>query len=617
VRKRALLQLSKAGEAALPDLISCLKVFGSPRSRAAVVWALTRSQGLRARTAVRAALADPAELVKHAAIQSIALWRDKGAEAALLAMLPEANPGLQRVVAEALGRIGDKQAVPELLKAAASTHDRVLEHSLTYALIELDAPSETAIALASGNPKTKAIALIALDQMDQGGLQAQTVAALLNSPERQLRETAVWVAGHHPDWGNALSGYFSERLRAVGPEPVAADELRTQLVTFAASEPIQEIIGAKLANHTTPARIQKLLLEAIAATSLKEPPRSWLEALSACLASENESVVRSAVQAARAFNHPESSTELLVVPLTKLAQDSGRPEDLRLEAMSALPATAEPVDTKLLKLLLANVDPAKPVSTRATAASVLAKSHLNEDQLLAVADRVHTAGPLEATRLLETFEQSTNQLVGSKLLDDLKDCKSRSSLRADVLQRVLAHYPQPVQDRGREFIESLQADLPKQRAHLEQLMQTLGKGDIRRGQAVFNSQKAACSSCHAMGYLGGHVGPDLTSIGQVRTERDLLESIVYPSASFVRSFEPYVVRTRSDDEYSGVLRRDAPDEILLATGPTTEVRIARPDIVDIRPGTVSVMPAGLDQQLSPQELADLLAFLKATKWGAK
>ena len=48
-------------------------------------------------------------------------------------------------------------------------------------------------------------------------------------------------------------------------------------------------------------------------------------------------------------------------------------------------------------------------------------------------------------------------------------------------------------------------------------------------------------------YLGGHVGPDLTNIGQARTERDLLESIVYPSASFVRSYEPIIVVTT--DEY--------------------------------------------------------------------
>jgi putative heme-binding domain-containing protein len=120
-----------------------------------------------------------------------------------------------------------------------------------------------------------------------------------------------------------------------------------------------------------------------------------------------------------------------------------------------------------------------------------------------------------------------------------------------------------------------------------------------------------------MGYQGGHVGPDLTSIGTVRTERDLLESIVYPSASFVRSYEPMVVQTKSDEQYTGVLRKDAPDEVVLVTGPGPEIRVARADIAEMRPGTISIMPAGLEQQLSKQELADLLAFLKATKWGPR
>jgi hypothetical protein len=47
------------------------------------------------------------------------------------------------------------------------------------------------------------------------------------------------------------------------------------------------------------------------------------------------------------------------------------------------------------------------------------------------------------------------------------------------------------------------------------------------------------------------------------------------------------------------------------------VRIARADITEMRPGTVSVMPAGLEQQMTKQELADLLAFLKSTKWGPR
>ena len=52
-----------------------------------------------------------------------------------------------------------------------------------------------------------------------------------------------------------------------------------------------------------------------------------------------------------------------------------------------------------------------------------------------------------------------------------------------------------------------------------------------------------------------------------------------------------------------------------STGPETEAHIARSDIAEMRPGAVSVMPQGLDAQLSREELADLLAFLKNTKWG--
>jgi putative heme-binding domain-containing protein len=120
-----------------------------------------------------------------------------------------------------------------------------------------------------------------------------------------------------------------------------------------------------------------------------------------------------------------------------------------------------------------------------------------------------------------------------------------------------------------------------------------------------------------VGYRGGHLGPDLTSVGTIRTERDLLESIVYPSASFVRSYEPIFVLTKDGDDYTGVLRKDAAEELILATGPETEVHLRRSDIAEMRPGTVSLMPQGLETTFTKQELADLVAFLKNTKWGAR
>ena len=81
----------------------------------------------------------------------------------------------------------------------------------------------------------------------------------------------------------------------------------------------------------------------------------------------------------------------------------------------------------------------------------------------------------------------------------------------------------------------------------------------------------------------------------------------------MRSFEPIAVATTDGKVHNGLLRGETADEMLLATGVNQEARIPRAEIEEIRPSTVSIMPAGLDQQLTPQELADLVAFLKACR----
>jgi putative heme-binding domain-containing protein len=84
----------------------------------------------------------------------------------------------------------------------------------------------------------------------------------------------------------------------------------------------------------------------------------------------------------------------------------------------------------------------------------------------------------------------------------------------------------------------------------------------------------------------------------------------------VRSYEPYTVTTKNGEVSGGLLRKDSPEEIVLAAGPGAETRIRRQDVVEMSPGTVSIMPQGLEGLMTKQELADLVAFLKATKWEA-
>ncbi len=182
-----------------------------------------------------------------------------------------------------------------------------------------------------------------------------------------------------------------------------------------------------------------------------------------------------------------------------------------------------------------------------------------------------------------------------------------------MVKPILDKYPKSVQAEA----EKLYAELAEARAgetkKLETMLAEMKPGDIRRGQLVFNSTKTQCIACHKVGYVGGSNGPDLTRIGNIRTERDLLESIVFPSASFVRSYEPVRVVTTDERTFNGVLKKDAPDEIIVVVAADKEERISRADVASITPSAVSLMPSGLDQQLTPQDLADLVAFLRACK----
>ena len=214
-------------------------------------------------------------------------------------------------------------------------------------------------------------------------------------------------------------------------------------------------------------------------------------------------------------------------------------------------------------------------------------------------------------KLLPAFEKSPNEALGLKLVATLKTSPGLPGVRAGALKPLFAKYPASVQEQGAALLALIDADAVRQNARVDELMAGVKGGDIRRGQAVFNSEKTACTLCHVVGYLGGRLGPDLTNIGKIRSERELLEAVVYPSAVMVRGFEPFVVMTKSGEAHSGIMRKDAADEVVLATGPDTEQRIARVDIADIQPGTMSPMPPGMGAVLSQQELADLVAFLKS------
>jgi putative membrane-bound dehydrogenase-like protein len=613
VQTRAIARLASLGGESVPALERALETAPAASTRRNAVWALIHVENPRARDAVRRALRDRDTSVQHAAAHGIAVWRDRAASPALRQLLASPSAAIRRVAAEALGRVGDADAVPDLLASAEAAADPAAEHSIVYALVEIGDPAATARGLDARSARTKRVALIALDGMPAGGLQPAAIVALLDSAEPLLRETAWWIAARHPAWADELSAYFDGRLNAAALGDRERRDLQEKLTEFVDDPAIQRLLAAMAARDGS-AHTRATALRVMAATRLRELPAAWIGPLVRALAAGDEAA-RLAVRVAGRAPAPKTAIAELRNALLATARASTLPLDLRIEALGAAAPGLAALDSDLFDLVRSALEPSRPASLRLAAAGVMERARLGRDQLRTLVEIVRTAGPLETPRLIGAFGQESDEAIGLALIAALESSAGRSNVRADVLRPRLAKYPESVQRRAEALLEASTADAARQARQLEALLANLKGGDRRRGQAVFNGPKGTCSTCHAIGYLGGRMGPDLTRIGEIRSERDLLEAVVFPSASFARGFEPVTVTTNSGAVHGGLLRSERPDEIVLTQGEGQDVRIRREDIEDIQPASISPMPAGYAELLTRAELADLLVFLKATRSG--
>jgi putative heme-binding domain-containing protein len=137
----------------------------------------------------------------------------------------------------------------------------------------------------------------------------------------------------------------------------------------------------------------------------------------------------------------------------------------------------------------------------------------------------------------------------------------------------------------------------------------VAEGSPARGEFVFRRSELSCTVCHAIGGAGGKVGPDLTSIGASAQPDYLVESLLLPSAKIKEGYASVIIDTKDDNNYSGTLARETPDEVVLRNATGAEVSVAKKTIANRQNGTLSIMPASLLDSLSEKEKLDLIAFL--------
>ena len=132
------------------------------------------------------------------------------------------------------------------------------------------------------------------------------------------------------------------------------------------------------------------------------------------------------------------------------------------------------------------------------------------------------------------------------------------------------------------------------------------KGNAENGKGVFT---ANCATCHTYAGEGGNVGPDLSGISNQPALAVLLHTIV-PNYEVYPGFQAITVTTHEGKQVTGRIAAESSNSLSLKTAYGTEENILRTQIKSIENPGMSLMPNGLEQNMSDQELADLLAYLK-------
>ena len=538
---------------------------------------------------------------------------------ALHQSLKSPHPHLRRRAIEGLGQwpgrqvppasrtAAAKRIVPLLLDAAQEVGtDRFLENAVTYALLEGGDPATMAEALPKTHAAGRRALLFALAQTDPAAVAPSVVAALLPAAGPGELEALLFSFARVPAWKTAATGWLRSHL-AEQPGPVMAAMIDS--LSTAAADMLPDP-GGLLQGTRDPALRLKLIAAMRSMSRQSSWPGPWAEPL---LDSLRSGPPAEAPAAAGFF----SDCSLAQSPgvrraLTEFAGDTSRPAALRLAVLANPELSGAARDH--LPLLLEHLAAGTPAELRLQTAKTISRLTLEDQQLLSLTAVIGKAGLLERPLLLRAYQTCGDEAVGQQLLDQLEAAGGLVSLPDQVLQECLAGFPGNVRERARAAKAAGRTGHAEQLRRLTELEKTLPPGDATRGSIHFLSAKAACVLCHAIGYKGGTLGPDLSRIGTVRTRRDLLEAVLYPSASFVRNYETVAVEQQDGTSHSGVIRNQSAEALTLATSAATpDITVRLEDIKSLTAGEVSLMPGAFDQILAKDELADLIAYLQSLK----
>ncbi|MCP4173339.1 MAG: c-type cytochrome [Fuerstiella sp.] len=500
--------------------------------------------------------------------------------------------------------------------------DREERHALNYALLasgnELTVPAEGSVRKdLLSKMRTDAEIVTVFDQLTPNGLPVSVLMECISKGSPAVVRTAAALARQHVAQGQWQSDEI-QQLHQVAAHRVEelvtkevqqnSDQLLSLVRSFGSSPDMAEALAKPLVSSSSSAALRTTVLKAIAGDSSLPLHDSWKEPLLKAMRAPNIPERVAAIEAVGSLGATQFLTQLLPV-----AADQTEPVPVRLAALRSAVLSKKAMSSERAFPLLLRLTKGGAPEEQQVAAQLLGASSLTAAQLHQVAPLLKETGPQQLVDLVKLFKRSLTQDLAVAFLDSIEHARSLNSLPMIDVSEVVKRFPQDLHDRANALLDRMKAAEQQKLLKLDSLVAGLRTGDAVRGKDVFFSEKSKCATCHIVGEKGKRVGPDLTTIGANRSSKDLLESIVFPSSTLVRQYEPYTLLTIDGRTYSGLVIRDTATEVTIQQTLGDPVTVSRADVDELVPSTVSIMPKGLDEQITPQQIVDLVAWMQGLK----
>jgi putative heme-binding domain-containing protein len=171
-------------------------------------------------------------------------------------------------------------------------------------------------------------------------------------------------------------------------------------------------------------------------------------------------------------------------------------------------------------------------------------------------------------------------------------------------QRMLDHKSSVVRERAAELFGRASDETRQRAIDSYQTVKQLA-GDTQRGATVFQK---SCAGCHRIGTVGYDIGPELSSMAN-RSDEFFLAAILDPNRAVETRYLSYLAATRDGRLFTGMVAAETGTSVTLLAQDNKRETLLRTDIESLQSTGKSLMPEGMERDVSPQDMADLFAFL--------